>query len=367
MKKAIFLFIFLFSTASFAKTPVLSFFNETKGPELKKLFNNPSIIPTLIQLKAEIRMGMLDLSPERAEILKALNKAGVPVVAWLLLPEEKGYFFFTKNGYLAIERYQEIKNWADKEGIVFKGIGLDLELDMNDMKTFKTNKWKFFMSLPPRLYDKQQITDGHTTYQRLLEIIKKDGYPTESYYASFIKDETKNGTTSIQQLSGFLDVKVEKEIPMLYTSIMGNPYGMLKVYGKDQNLKAVALGSTGGGIDPSLPSLSWENLSHDLRLASQFADEIHIFSLEGAVWKGFLPKLINFDYNVPVTEKPKEVEAVKSIQSKVVMVSNILSHPTLLFIGITLIIALIIWLIFKTLRFIYKKVAVNNVSHSFNR
>jgi hypothetical protein len=359
MKKnfSIIVFLFILAQSCFATKPVLSFFNEMKGPELKTFFADPRIIPTLSTLKAEIRMGILDLTPERAEILRELNKAGIPVVAWLLLPEEKGYFFHAGNGEMAIERYKEVKAWADKEGIVFKGIGIDLELDMNDLKAFKANKWKFFLSLPSRLYDKQKITDGHKTYNKLLEIIKKDGYPIESYFVSFIKDETKNGTTSIQQLSGFLDVKVEKEIPMLYTSFIGNAYGILEVNGKDQNLKAVALGSTGGGIDPSMPSLTWEDLSNDLRHAAQFADEIHIFSLEGAVWKGFMPRLIDFDYEAKIEEKPEEIQNVKKMQSNIIMLSNILSHPTLLFIGVFLIFTLIIWLLFKLIKFIYIRVA----------
>jgi hypothetical protein len=339
-----------------SKEPVLSFFNEMKGADLEVFFRDSSIITTLSQLNAEIRMGILDLTNERASVLKKLNAAGVPVVAWLLLPEKDGYFFHSGNGELAIKRYLAIKKWADEKGIFFAGIGLDLELDMNDIKLAKSDKWKLIRSLPARLYDKTQIEHGLKTYHRLLKIIEDDGYPIESYYASFIKDEIKNGTTSIQQLTKFLDVKVDKEIPMLYTSFMGNPYGIIKVYGIDENLKYMALGSTGGGIDTSMNSMNWEELAHDIRLASKTAEEIHIFSLEGAVWKGYFKNLIGFDYNVPIAEKPEQVKSVESIRNKVMMASTILSYPTILFIGIIFIITLLFYFLFRIIKLIINRI-----------
>jgi hypothetical protein len=323
--------------------PVLSFFNELKGPELKTLFADTTLIPTLQQLHAEIRMGMLDLSPERAEVLKKLNDANIPVVAWLLLPEEKGYWFHSGNGDEAIARYKEIKQWADQQGIRFKGIGLDLELDMNDLKLFKASPWALVRKLPARLYDAKSIENGRAVYNQLLQLIREDGYPIESYYASFVKDETEHGTTSIQRLTKFLDVPTEKEIPMLYTSFMGNADGFLKVYALEPHLKYVALGSTGGGVDTTMHTLSWDDLAHDLRMVGPVAVEIHIFSLEGTVKKGFMPRLVNFDYT-PVPEiHEDQVKTVQNIRSNILTISKILSYPTLLFLGITLLVMLIGW------------------------
>lgn len=327
--------------------PILSFFNELKGPELKALFADTTLIPTLQQLHAEIRMGMLDLSPERAEVLKKLNDANIPVAAWLLLPEEKGYWFHSGNGREAITRYKEIKQWADQQGIRFKAIGLDLELDMNDFKLFQASPWALIRKLPARLYDAESIENGRAVYDQLLQLIRNDGYPVESYYASFVKDETENGTTSIQRLTKFLDVPTEKEIPMLYTSFMGNADGFLKVYALEPQLKYVALGSTGGGVDTTMHTLSWDDLAHDLRVVGSVAEEIHIFSLEGTVKKGFMPRLINFDYT-PVPEiHEDQVKAVQNMRSNILTISKILSYPTLLFLGITLVLVLIGWGIYK--------------------
>ena len=92
MKKiSILLFTFL-SFSQIKAQRVISFFNELKSTELVELFKDTNLIPNLQAIHGEIRMGTLDLTPERAGIVKKLNDAGVPVVAWVVLSEEDGYF-----------------------------------------------------------------------------------------------------------------------------------------------------------------------------------------------------------------------------------------------------------------------------------
>ena len=114
MKKiSILLFTFL-SFSQIKAQRVISFFNELKSPELVELFKDTNLIPNLQAIHGEIRMGTLDLTPERAGIVKKLNDAGVPVVAWVVLSEEDGYFSNSINADLSKKMYQEIKDWADK-------------------------------------------------------------------------------------------------------------------------------------------------------------------------------------------------------------------------------------------------------------
>lgn len=333
-----------------AQSPRLSFFNEQEGPQVQALFADTSLIPTLQQLGAEIRMGMLDLSPERAQVLRKLNEAGVPVVAWLLLPKEQGYWFHAGNAPEAFARYYEIREWARKEGIRFSGIGIDLELDMNDIELFQNNKLKLLGKVLSRLYGEEEFQHAKAEYRNLIETIRSDGYPIESYYVPFIRYETEKGRTALQQATGFMDLETDKDIPMLYTSFMGNPYGTLKVLALDENLKHVALGSTGGGFDPSLPSMGFDDLAYDLRLAARSAEEIHIFCLEAAVEKGFLPRLVGFDYAVPIAEYPEQEVLVQGLAAKVMGVSAVLSYPTLFLGGLFLLLALLAWGLFRLVK-----------------
>ena len=335
--------------------PTLSFFNEMKSQALVQLFKDTSVIENLQKLHAQVRMGILDLTDERAQVVKDLNNAGVPVVAWLLLPEEQGYWFNSGNGQEAIARYKEIKQWADNHKLQFSGIGLDLELDFNDAKLIRTHPWKLVAKIPARLFDKSEIEKGRKEYATLIRLIKADKYPVESYYASFIKDEVNLHQTAIQQVSKFLDIKTDKEIPMLYSSFMGNADGLIKIYGIDLKLNAVALGSTGGGVDTTLPTLSYEQLVHDINVAAKQSTEIHIFSLEGCVSKGYLTKLVDYTYDSTVTLDPKQIKSVSKLQTAVKRVSTILSYPVSLFSVIILIVVFIIWVLYVLLRFIIRK------------
>lgn len=327
--------------------PKISFFNEMKSGPLIELFRDSTIVEDLQFLNAEIRMGIMDISTERAEIIRMLTKKGIPVVAWLLLPEEKGYWFHAGNGSQAIARYNEVKRWADSHGIQLSGIGIDLELDYNDINTARNNPWSLLLQLPPRLFDKTEIEDGRKKYAELISMIEADGYMIESYYASFVKDETAAGNTSLQQLTKFLDIKTDREIPMLYSSFIGNADGLLEVYGREAGVKTVALGSTGGGIDTTLNTLTWEELAHAMNMSSRFADEIHIFSLEGAVEKGYLKNMKNFQFNDQVIPDTQQIEAVRNIRRFFTAFSNVLSYPTVLFTGLILLLSAITFLITK--------------------
>jgi hypothetical protein len=342
MKKLL-LFLFLMGCFScFVKArPVFSFFNELKSPQLVHFFSDSTIIPTLQKLQAEVRMGILDLTPERASIVRQLNQAGIPVVAWLLLPEEQGYWFHSGNGELAINRYKEIKKWSDENSLQWKGIGIDLEIDINDAKLLKSNPWKLVWRMFTRLYDTSPIEEGRKKYAELLAAMKADGFIVESYYVPFIKDEVSIHRTALQQITQFLDVSTEREIPMLYSSFMGQPDGILQVYGKDAHVRMVALGSTGGGFDPSMPSMSYDQLVHDLNVASKFAGEVHIFSLEGCVEKGYLTRLINYQFDPSIQINTIQVEKVQKMQKMARLFSTVLSYPTLFLAGILLILILV--------------------------
>ena len=89
--------------------PNLTLACELAPEPLKELFANKELIDDLKTLKAGISLGILDFSPERVEVVRQLNKAGIPVTAWLLLPKEQGYWFNRDNSYEAIGRYGQLK------------------------------------------------------------------------------------------------------------------------------------------------------------------------------------------------------------------------------------------------------------------
>ena len=345
MKKCIALLFVALSCSQLKAQRIISFFNEQKSPELVALFKDSSLIPNLQAIHGEIRMGTLDLNAERAGVVKKLNEAGVPVVAWLVLTEEDGYFSNSINADLSSKRYQEIKAWANQYQIKLKGIGLDFEIDMNDLKLARQSPFKLIYKMYARLYeDDSNFTMARLKYDTLVAQIKADGYEVEGYYMPYINDEAAAGKTSIQKMARFIKYETGKDIPMLYSSLNGNGDGLLKIYGEDVKLYAAGLGSTGGGLDSS-SLLSYEQLVHDMNVAFKTVKEVHIFSLEGAVKAGMMPKLLNYKYDSTVAYDQKAIQSAISVQKKVKFISTILSYPTLFLVCILLILVGIVWVI----------------------
>ncbi|HKK42049.1 MAG TPA: hypothetical protein VJ963_06550 [Bacteroidales bacterium] len=329
--------------------PAISFFCELQGNEFNVFFADTSLIRQLSGMHASLRIGLHDFSPERALTIRKLNEAGIPVVAWLLLPEEDGYWFNMNNGQKASKRYDDFLAWTKENDLKWDGIGIDLEPDMNDGKMVFTHPWKLAWKVYKRLYDNRSLKKAAVIYQDLIDRMKDDGYSVESYIIPFIYDERELGTTSLQKLMGIVDIKTDIEIPMVYTSAMGNS-AIIPLYHHDH--MPLALGSTGGGVKingAEIASLSWENLKKDMLVAAGLTDEIHIFSLEGSVDNGYLPGISKLDYSEAPPDLSTQIVEERSLIKKVRFFLVILNHPFWLTFAILAVMSGIIFAIYKLL------------------
>ncbi|MFP4345819.1 MAG: hypothetical protein ACLFU8_14080 [Anaerolineales bacterium] len=297
--------------------PHLTFACELPVGELQALFDAPPLLDTLVDLRATVALGILDLTPERAEVVRQLNGAGVPVVAWQLLPEEAGYWFNVDNAPRAVARYGDFVAWTRAHELVWAGVGLDIETDIRDLGRLLAGDWKVLLEMGRRALDAGRLWRARAIYRNLVEQIRADGYPVEGYHFPIIVDERQAGSTLLQRLLGLVDIPVDREVLMLYTSFAGDwGPGMVWSYGPQAD--AIGVGSTGGGVElegvaPS-PPLTWEALGRDLRLARAWTDEVFIFSLEGCVRQGYLERLRDFDWQVKESPPRKAARKVKWVR-----------------------------------------------------
>lgn len=308
--------------------PALTFFCELDSAALQALFAEPGVLAELRALEAGLSLGLVDLSSERAAVVRRLNEAHVPTVAWLLLPREQGYWFNLGNAPQAAERYSAFLAWTREHGLRWDGVGLDIEPDIHDMQRLLNGGGSLVASLPGRLLRGARLKRAREDYGALVERIRADGYRVDSYQLPFIVDERAGGSTLLQRLTGVLDLPVDREVLMLYSSFL-RPHGagVLGSYGPEA--RSVGVGSTGGGVDvPGLidvPPLSWEELSRDLRLARRWTKELHVFSLEGCVRQGFLSRLRELDWEAPVEvpeAEAREVDALRRSARRVLDASH---------------------------------------------
>ena len=297
------------STERAGARPRLTFFCELAAEPLAALFAADSepagsaVIADLVALGAGVSLGILDLSPERAAVVRRLNQAGVPVRAWLLLPESDGYWFNANNAEPAAARYEAFKRWTAEHELRWEGVGLDIEPDMREIEALRVNWRGVALALRRRLFSGDLLRRAEGDYAALVARIRADGYHVDSYVLPFIVDERLAGSRILRRLLGLVDVPANREIPMLYSSFV-RPAGPGFLWSYAPGAPSVGVGSTGGGVKVAgankVPPLSWEELTRDLLLAFAWTDDIHVFSLEGSVERGYLDRLVAFDWHQPV-------------------------------------------------------------------
>jgi hypothetical protein len=281
--------------------PALTFFCELEANDLEALFADPNVTLQLQKMGAGVSMGLLDLSDQRAAVVRHLNELGIPVTAWLLLPKEQGYWFNLDNFSEAVSFYGRFREWVGRCQIHFSTIGLDIEPDIRDMNAVLHRNGSAIRNLVKRTLNRRRLQMAQMAYTHLVMMIKADGYRVESYQFPIIADERKTGSTLIQRSMGVIDIPVDREVLMLYSSFLGGA-GMLWSYAPDA--QGIGVGSTGGGVElegiGTAPVMNWHELRRDLLLAYQYTSAIYIYSLEGCVQQGILDQVADLNWEQPV-------------------------------------------------------------------
>ncbi|GAP11186.1 hypothetical protein BECAL_02372 [Bellilinea caldifistulae] len=313
--------------------PRLIFFCELDTPQLRELFQTNEVLDALQKLGAGVALAIRDFSDERAQVVCRMNEAGIPVTAWLLLPEEQGYWFNLDNAPLAVQRYADFKAWSEKKGLKWQRIGLDIEPDFRLITALKEGVFPFFKVLFLTLKRRKKLfSTARKMYEQLIEQIHADGYEVEAYQLPPVLEERRTRSSVLQRWLGILDLAVDREILMLYSSF-SRPWGdaMLLSYGKDAQY--VAIGSTGGGVDlegvADTRPLDWQEFSRDLLIAGLLKPEVAVFSLEGCVHQGFLERLEKFDWQQSIQVERKKYVIVQQVRQLLAAKLWLLERPWL--------------------------------------
>jgi hypothetical protein len=280
--------------------PRLTFFVELPSPALEQLFRTPGLVDFLARNRCGVSMGILDLTAERAAIVRELESRQVPVTAWLLLDVEHGYWLNADNPERGRERCRETVAWAEREGLRLHRIGLDIEFPRSDGDLLAREGARALLTLLRRRRTAEDVRRAERQYGALVEEIRAGGRSVESYHFPYIVDERQSGTTLLRRTLGLVDVPVDADVFMLYSSYIGR----LGARAYFADARCIAIGVTGGGVHAGKPEelarvLPWEKLEDDLLAAAAHADDVYLFSLEGCVEQDILPRLESLDWDRP--------------------------------------------------------------------
>ena len=317
--------------------PRLTFYCELESNELATLFDRPGIIEGLISMQASLSLGLLDLSKLRADVVRRLNEAGVPVVAWLLLPKEEGYWCNLKNAPQAVARYQHFKTWTEENGLKWDGIGLDIEPDIREMEQLAQARLRLGWKLVRRLFRRQNFLAARQSYYDLVEQIHLDGYRVDVYQLPIIVDERNARSRLLQRTLCLVDLPADREVLMLYTSFL-RPRGPGFLWSYGSQAQSIGVGSTGCGVELGVldrQPLAWNELARDLRQAWVFTDDIHIFSLEGCVHQGYFERLTSFEWDKPIIDPVELAEVVDAWRAALRSVLWLSAHPVTILLSVS--------------------------------
>lgn len=310
--------------------PDLTFFCELPADDLRKLFSNAVVIKQLRQLNANISMGLLDFSPTRAEVVKKLTRAGIPVTAWLLLPKDQGYWTSLDTVAATARCYGDFKRWTEENYLSWAAVGLDLEPSLERMGVFTSNWKKHFPELVKRLFQVQHFRSLTADLRALVNQIRVDGFAVETYNLPLVVEERKASSEVITRLLGTPPLNSDREVLMLYTSFFKTG-GDAILWSYASQAGGIGLGSTGGGVDleggEPMRSMRWVDLRRDLLIAHEFSQNLYVFSLEGCVENGYLDRLLDLDWNAKITRPVYEINKVNLLRKLGQGALWTLSHP----------------------------------------
>lgn len=317
--------------------PSLTFFCELESEPLTKLFAGNKLISTLSKLDANLSLGLLDLSAARAEVVKKLNHAKIPVTAWLLLEKDQGYWTNLDTIEETAIQYNMFKAWKTKYKLDFAAVGLDIEPKLEIISELNKNPWNKAGGLVRRFLSNQHYSENLASARALIQSIRADGYAVETYQFATVVDERKAKSTVLAKILGIPALFADREVLMLYSSFFpAYQDSILWSYAKE--CQAVGVGSTGGGVEiegmPPLKTMRWIDLKRDLLLASKAVDNIYIFSLEGCVNNNFMDRLLDLDWSTEVIPPERSAMGISLVRKVGQGVLWTLSHPLEVAIGV---------------------------------
>ena len=311
---------------------------------------NPEVISQLQQLHAGLAVEISDFSAERAQAVRKLNEDGIPLTAWLVMSREQGHYLNGFNAPEAAERFTQFEKWTRENELKWGAVGLDIEPNFQHLQEVHRHRRAFLWLLTKRFFDYGQIERGRGAYRALIGRIQAAGYTVQTYQMPFLAEERAVHSTLLERLFGIVDVRGNEEVLMAYSSFNHAAGGGIPlIYGPQT--ETLAVGTTLDDKAAGLTALSWEEFSRDLIVAAHFSHVVGVYSLEGCIRHGFLPRMIALDWGQTVTISAEQIAAAQKFDRNLRHAIWIFSRlPYVVAVLLVVVVVLVWWRIRRRMR-----------------
>ncbi len=263
----------------------LTFICALEPKALRALFENRFVLDDLKSLGAGVALVARDFSEERAQAVRLLNRLGIPVSAWLLLPGEQGSWVDSANPAQAAELYQALKRWSEVKGLRWSAVGFGASEALD---------------LPPRKRgkaDARSLAAG-----TLVDQAHADGFAVELVYTGL--EAPRNHSLASPLRRGVLEAAPGVERRIWLRSLKGlaqrteawQPSG-------GANEVCVSARQEDTSLEGGEPK-TWLEFARDIRAARQKSKAVYVLTLESCASQGFLDPLVTLDWKVKPQSGP---------------------------------------------------------------
>ena len=303
---------------------------------------NPEVIAQLQQLHAGLALEISDFSAERAQAVKKLNDDGIPLTAWLVMSREQGHYLNGFNAPEAEQRFTQFDQWTKENGLKWGAVGLDIEPNFDQLKAVAAHKPQFVWFLTKRFFDYGQVERGREAYAALIRRIQAAGYVAQTYQMPFLAEERDAHSTLLERLFGMVDARGNDEVLMAYSSFNHEAGGGIPLlYGPKTD--TLAVGTTLDDKAAGLTALSWDEFSRDLIVAAHFSRVVGVYSLEGCIRHGYLPRMIAMDWGETVTIPASQIVAAGKFDRNVRHAIGFFSRLPYVLAGVLVVAVTFVW------------------------
>lgn len=257
----------------------LTFICALEPKALRGLFENRFVLDDLKSLGAGVALVARDFSEERAQAVRLLNRLGIPVSAWLLLPGERGSWVDSANPAQAAELYQALKRWSEVKGLSWSAVGFGASEALN---------------LSPR--KRGNAAARGLAAGTLVEQAHADGFAVELVYTGL--EAPRNHSLASPLGRGVLEAVPGVERRIWLRPLKGlAPRTEAGQASGGANEVCVSAGQEGMSLEGGEPK-TWLEFVRDIRAARQKSKAVYVLTLESCASQGFLDPLVTLDWKV---------------------------------------------------------------------